>query len=191
MATETVSLARSSGALVSSASSPPRAQCTLTLRSSHSSWSVMGISAASFVQLIVRVQDPPPDVAFAVQRGQSELLAPFEVRAGSPTFACTLRLGPGKEGRAFNFLGEFAQGPAEDRFVYINSGVRAGQPQSPWERRAKLKLAAIPTELVQAAAGNPTRALLAIVRGVAPDGGPICASVPPVAVSWSLAEGAA
>ncbi len=151
----------------------------------------MSITAASFVQLIVRVQDPPPGVNFAVQRGKSSLLAPFEVHAGSPAFAFTLRLGQGKEGRAFNFLGEFAQGPVEDRFVYINSGARAGQPQSCWERRAKLKLAAIPADLIQAAADNPARALLAIMRGVAPDGGPICATVPPDAVSWTLATSAA
>ena len=152
---------------------------------------LMSVPIASFVQVIVRVQDPPPGVNFAVQRGQSELLAPFEAHAGSPAFAFTLRLRQGKEGRAFNFLGEFAQGPVEDRFVYVNSGTRAGQPQSCWERRAKLKLAAIPTKLIQAAADNPSRALLAVMRGVAPDGGPICATVPPDAVSWSLAESAA
>ena len=151
----------------------------------------MSVSATSFVQVIVRVQDPPPGVAFAVQRGQSELLPPFEVHAGSPAFAFTLRLGQGKDGRAFNFLGEFAQGPVEDRFVYVNSGSRAGQPQSCWERRAKLKLAAVPAELVQAAANNPARALLAVMSGVAPDGGPICATVPPSAVSWSVAASAA
>ncbi|MFT4100803.1 MAG: DUF5990 family protein [Burkholderiaceae bacterium] len=146
----------------------------------------MSISAPSFVQLIVRVQDPPPEVAFAVQRGRSELLEPFAVESGSPCFALTLKLGrPLADGGA-NFLGEFAQGTPMDRFVYINSGVRAGQPASCWERRAKLKLADIPEPLLTAAAGQPDRAILATVQGVASDGGPICATVPPNAVTWAL-----
>lgn len=148
----------------------------------------MTVPVASFVQMIVRVQDPPPGVTFAVQRGHADLLTPFEVPSGSPAFAFTLRLGQAKDGREFNFLGEYAQGPADDRFVYVNSGVRAGQQGSCWERRAKLKLATVPADLVRAAANDPGRALLAVVRGVAPDGGPVCASVPPAAVSWGVAQ---
>ena len=150
----------------------------------------MNAPTPSSVQVIVRIQDPPPGVIFAVQRGRSELLPPFEVQAGSPAFAFTLRLSQAPEGKEFNFLGEFAQGPASDRFVYVDSGTLAGQPDSCWERRAKLKLAAVPRSLVQAAANNPKRALLAVLRGAAPDGGPICATVPLGAVSWAVAENA-
>ena len=151
----------------------------------------MSIFAPSFVQLIVRVQDPPAGVAFAVQRGRSDLLAPFAVESGSPAFAFTLKIGQPLASGGANFLGEFAQGSPADRFIYINSGVRAGQSASRWERRAKLKLASLPGPLLTVAAGRPGRAVLDTVPGVAPDGGPICATVPSDAVTWALAERAA
>lgn len=142
----------------------------------------------SFVQLIVCVQDPPPGVAFALQRGRSELLAPFAEESGSPWFAFSLRIGHPLPSGSPNFLGDFAQGTPIDRFVYINSGVRAGQPTSCWERRAKLKLASVPGPLLSAAAGRPDRAILVTVPGAASDGGPICATVRSDAVAWALSE---
>ncbi|MFT3799769.1 MAG: DUF5990 family protein [Burkholderiaceae bacterium] len=148
----------------------------------------MSISSPAFVQLILRVQDPPPGVTFAVQRGRSELLTPFAVESGSPCFAFTLKLGRPLAGGGANFLGEFAQGTPTDRFVYLNSGIRAGQASSCWDRRAKLKLANIPDPLLAAAAGQPDRAILATVSGTASDGGPICATVPADAVTWALSE---
>ena len=151
----------------------------------------MSYPTASFLQVIVRVQGLPPEVTFAVQRGRSELLPPFEARSGSVAFAFTLGLAAPYEGREFNFLGEYAQGPAADRFVYLNAGTLAGQRESCWERRAKLKLASAPAALVRLVVNEPKRALLAVVRGTAPDGGPICATVPPTAVAWSIAESAA
>jgi hypothetical protein len=146
----------------------------------------MNSSAEFVVHLIVRVKGAPAGVSFAVQRGRADMLLPFEMTGGVPTFAFTLRVGPAKGDRPYNFLGEFAQGPADDRFVYVNSGKRAGQWLSNWDRRAKLKLATIPEELVRAAREGSGRVLVATMRGVAKDGGPICATVPADAVEWSL-----
>lgn len=141
------------------------------------------------LQIILVVVQPPPGVLFAVQRGRDELLPPYASTAGSLSFALTVRLGPTRADRSFNFLGPYAQGTPDDRFVYVNSGVRAGQADTSWERRAKIKLAGIPRELVEAAAGVPHCAVEARIRGTMRDGGPVCASVAPPAIAWQLVNG--
>jgi Family of unknown function (DUF5990) len=85
------------------------------------------------------------------------------------------------------FTGEFAQGPANARFVYIRSGTLAGQVGSAWTRRAKVPLWGISTELVQAAL-DLGRPLEARVAGTAKDGGPFFASVA-LLTPWSVAAG--
>lgn len=132
--------------------------------------------------------DAPPDVRFAVQCGKSQLLDPSDAAPGVIRFEFALRLGPPRPDGAFNFLGDFAQGPPSDRFVYINSGTLAGQTGSPWTRRAKLKLASIPRHLVEEALSGAGRVVEARVAGTLGDGGPVCASVKPEAVVWALAS---
>ncbi|QNM95547.1 DUF5990 family protein [Chitinimonas koreensis] len=134
---------------------------------------------------------PPLGVRFAVQRGKSELL---ESRAEQPDevwFEFELRLGAPLADGSANFLGEFAQGAPTDRFVYVNSGTQAGQPESCWSRRAKLKLASIPKQLVQTAISSGEAIIQARIAGTMGDGGPICASVKPSTVEWSLVRGVA
>lgn len=140
------------------------------------------------LQIILTVVQPPPGVLFAVQRGRDELLPPYASADGSVSFALTVRLGPARADGSFNFLGPYAQGTPDDRFVYVNSGVRAGQADTPWERRAKIKLGGIPRELVEAAAGVPHRAVQAHIHGTMRDGGPVCASVAPPAIAWQLVK---
>ncbi len=141
------------------------------------------------LQIILTVVQPPPGVLFAVQRGRDELLPAYAQTAESLSFALTVRLGPMRADGSFNFLGPYAQGTPDDRFVYVNSGVRAGQADTPWERRAKIKLGGIPRELVEAAAGVPHRAVQAHIHGTMRDGGPVCASVAPPAIAWQLVNG--
>ncbi|MBW8760940.1 MAG: hypothetical protein JF586_25475 [Burkholderiales bacterium] len=134
------------------------------------------------VRLRIVIVDPPPGVWFAVQRGRSELLQPLDGQLEAIAFELSLRLGtPLPDGTA-NFLGEYAQGTPADRFVYVNSGTLAGQADSGWTRRAKLKLAAIPRELVESALSSGL--IEARVLGTMADCGPICASVKPQAVAW-------
>lgn len=134
------------------------------------------------VRLRIIVVDPPPGVWFAVQRGRSELLQPLGEEHEAVTFELSLRLGTSLPDGTANFLGEYAQGTPADRFVYINSGTLAGQADSGWTRRAKLKLAAIPQQFVESALSCGL--IEARVLGTMADGGPICASVKPQAVAW-------
>lgn len=134
----------------------------------------------------ILVMNPPPGVRFAVQRGKAELLEPSARQHGPIVFELSLRLGaPLPDGQA-NFLGEFAQGPASDRFIYLNSGTLAGQADSPWTRRAKLKLASIPRQVVEAGLSASGGIIEARVLGTMGDGGPVCASVKAEAVVWSF-----
>lgn len=141
----------------------------------------------SSVRVRVIVVEPPPGVRLAVQRGKAALLEASTETPGLLQFDFALRLGAPLADGSPNFLGEFAQGSATERFVYINSGTLAGQAGSPWTRRAKLKLGPIPRPLVDAALADPERVLVARLSGTARDGGPIFASLKPEAVAWELA----
>jgi hypothetical protein len=99
----------------------------------------------------------------------------FDVRIGTPL----------ANGRP-NFLGEFAQGTPDDRFVYVNSGIAAGEESSQWERRAKIKLAGIDAALLKRALNTPSSVLEAQIAGTAKDGGPACATVPILGAGWRL-----
>jgi hypothetical protein len=134
----------------------------------------------------ILVVNPPHGVQFAVQRGRSELLQPSVRQHDAIQFEVSLRLGSPLPDGTVNFVGEFAQGPSSDRFIYINSGTLAGQADSRWTRRAKLKLASIPRQIVEAGLSNPEGTIEARVLGTMGDGGPICASVKSDAVVWSF-----
>lgn len=141
---------------------------------------------AQSVRMRILVVDPPPGVRFAVQRGRSGLLEPSAEQHEAVQFDLSLRLGSPLSEESFNFVGEFAQGSPSDRFVYINSGTLAGQADSCWTRRAKLKLASIPGKIVEAALSTGEGIIEARVVGTMGDGGPICASVKSHAVVWGL-----
>jgi len=139
------------------------------------------------LQIILVLTAPPSDVLFAVQHGRDGLLQPYASTADLISFAITMNLGPALADGSFNFRGPFAQGTPDDRFIYVNSGTYAGQLGCRWERRAKIKLAGIPRGLVETAAGDANCAIEGRIPGTARDGGPVCATVPPLSIGWQLA----
>jgi Family of unknown function (DUF5990) len=124
----------------------------------------------------------PPGVRFALQKGKSgamghpELVPPTRIDPTSISFDFTARVAPDKLGARPRFLGEFTQGPAEDRFVYVNSGRSAGQHDTEWNRRAKIPLTTITPALIDAVRSTPNTVLLIEIEGKAADGGPVAAS---------------
>ncbi len=48
-----------------------------------------------------------------------------------------------------NFAGPFVQGPAGERFVYIDIGTYAGQTNTPWSRRLKIPLSGITWDMLR------------------------------------------
>jgi hypothetical protein len=125
---------------------------------------------------------PPTGVVFALQRGRGELGAPATSSRQDLQFDLTLLARRSADGSP-SFSGEFVQGPAGGKFVYVNSGTLAGQADSCWTRRAKVHLKTLKWATVEraAAAGHLLRARIA---GTARDGGPACASVPLLDAGW-------
>ena len=137
------------------------------------------------VRLRILVVRPPPGVEFRLQQGRADLVGPTRVSAEEIQFDFTLRLGPPRRGHP-NFRGPAAQGPPDGRFVYVNSGRRAGQLGTVWDRRAKIRLDGITTQLLNAVLQDGRLVLEARIAGTGPDGGPACATVP-LLEGWRIA----
>lgn len=121
------------------------------------------------------VSGPLAGVFMKVQRGRSGLLEPIAQTPDSLTFEFEIRVD--LTGDFPNFLGEFAQGPKDARFVYVNSGSCAGQYGTQWSRRAKLSLMSVTRQQVERILDKPGSFLETTMPGVGRDGGPTCASV--------------
>ena len=134
------------------------------------------------IPLRITLYRVPPGVRFALQKGRAgatakvELIPPTRVDPASISFDFTVRVAPDRLGTKLRFLGEFTQGPSDKRFVYVNSGKRAGQEDTPWDRRAKIPLTTISPALVDHVRETPNTVLLIEISGRAADGGPVVAS---------------
>ena len=116
-----------------------------------------------------------------VQRGKDELLPPTSVSDSEISFDFDITVDVTGDGA--NFLGKYAQGPKDARFVYVNSGTYAGQTGTCWSRRAKLSLMSITRKQIEEAIKSRSR-FETTMRGVGADGGPTCASVK--GVEWKV-----
>jgi hypothetical protein len=74
-------------------------------------------------------------------------------------------------------------GPPHERFLYLTWIGRKGRGAPAMFRRAKLRLDAIPPDVLSAALRSGR--LLGQLDLTAPDGMPVCASVRPPAIAWS------
>jgi hypothetical protein len=134
------------------------------------------------IPLRITLYRVPPGVRFALQKGKSgatghpELVPPTRIDPTSISFDFAVRVAPDKLGAKQRFLGEFTQGPAEERFVYVNSGKSAGQHDTEWNRRAKIPLTTITPALIDAVRSTLNTVLLIEIEGKAADGGPVVAS---------------
>lgn len=134
--------------------------------------------------LRIRIEAPPPGVAWALQLGRTDLLPP--ARSAAPLeFETTVRVVAGKDG-ALDLRGPAVQGPRDGRFIYLTSGTRAGQFGSPWDRRAKVPIEGLRPLLAQRRDGIAGVAGVAAIAGTGRDGGPACASVPLLGAGWRL-----
>jgi hypothetical protein len=136
------------------------------------------------ITLRVNVTEPLAGVTMRVQQGKDRLLSPCETRPDSISFEFPVfvDISAGSP----NFLGTFAQGPKDARFIYVNSGSYAGQPGIQWNRRAKISLMKITLAQIQELLDSPGSKLEVTIKGVGKDGGPVCASIPSAADSWRI-----
>ena len=140
------------------------------------------------VPVRVTLVRPPKDVDFCLQRGKNERAAKTRSDGHNITFEFKVTVKNNRPDGAPNFLGPFTQGPPAKRFFYINSGICAGQAESPWERRAKVHFAGITWPMIEKVMADPNLVLTASVLGAAEDGGPMTASVKLLDTGWSVAE---
>ncbi|MFM9863248.1 MAG: DUF5990 family protein [Micropepsaceae bacterium] len=126
------------------------------------------------IRLRVIVRNPPPGVAFAMQSGRDALIAAATATKTKLTFEAAVKVRAAADG-SLRLSGPVVQGSGTERFVYINSGKRAGQHDTLWDRRAKVYLTTVNAKQLRAAKGA---ALETEIDGVAKDGGPCCATVP-------------
>jgi Family of unknown function (DUF5990) len=135
------------------------------------------------VTLRLRIVRPPVGVRWAVQLGRYELLPPMQSALDQLVFEIPLTLGPNLRGTV-QLRGAAIQGPPAARFVYVNSGKRAAEMNSCWDRRAKVPLASIDIVALQNVVGLVV--LEGAIHGTARDGGPACASVVLIEGAWTL-----
>lgn len=127
------------------------------------------------------VAKPLPGVAMRVQRGKDELLEPSSSTRDELWFDFDIDV---DRTNGLNFLGKYAQGPRDARFVYLNSGSYAGQTTTCWSRRAKLSLMGITESQIRQTLANEGARIQTTIAGVGKDGGPICASVK--GIKWTV-----
>lgn len=137
------------------------------------------------IPMRVKVLRPLAGVTTKVQRGKNELLAPRNVSADAIAFEFDITVDLSTSSP--NFLGKYAQGPKDARFVYVNSGTYAGQVNSSWARRAKISLMNITPDQIETILTKPGSLLEVSFSGTGGrDGGPTCASVK--GVEWKVAD---
>lgn len=137
------------------------------------------------VTLRVTIEAPVPGVALAMQRGRDALVPPIRATGEAVTFQVCAEVRVRPDGTT-TLAGAEVQGPPAARFLYVTVGTRAGQPDSPWDRRAKVPLTGISSDLIAAARARPGVVLAARIAGRARDGGPACATVPLLGGGWQL-----
>jgi hypothetical protein len=120
--------------------------------------------------------------------GRSDLMAPSRSTESEIAFDFPLTLAD-LDADPPRLTGEYAQGPAKQRFVYVNSGSMAGQKNTCWTRRAKVPLYRVKRALLaQVVKREDGSVLEARIHGRAKDGGPACATVPLLS-EWSISRG--
>jgi hypothetical protein len=129
------------------------------------------------IELPIRivVSQPVAGVVMKMQKGRDELVPPVAESANELIFEFSVTVD--MSAAEPNFLGKFAQGPKDVRFVYINSGQAAGQMGVSWQRRAKISLMSISRQQIEEVAVKNDLIIMTEINGVARDGGPVCASV--------------
>ena len=139
------------------------------------------------LSLTIVLERPTAGVDYGLQKGRGNDYETVQTQRGANkdlTFEFSVRVNEGKKGNP-NFLGPFAQGGADGRFVYLDIGTYAGQKNTGWARRLKIPLVGIDWKVIDAAAKarKPLEARVAGSGGR--DGGPTCGTIKPF-TGWHL-----
>src|SRR5689334_5762505 len=135
----------------------------------------MAAGADSNVTPKLSVIDPPKGVGYSLQGKDGEIVDAKVSTGEALVFEIPVRLEEGKTG--WRFLGDFVRTEGKTRrFVHVGIGEDAGQPDTHWNRPAKVDLPDVtPAMTKKAAAGRLV--LEGSYEGTGKKGEPSCATV--------------
>ena len=135
----------------------------------------------SEITLQIILIKPTPEVVFGLQKGSGnnyETVQKQMATSSDLSFTFTIKVkGDSTKDKLPKFSGSFVQGPADNKFVYIDIGTYAGQSNTVWSRRLKVPLTGITWKDIDSLDGDLI--LQTSVPGTGKDGGPNCATVKP------------
>ncbi len=140
------------------------------------------------INVKIILESPVAGVDYGLQKGGGnnyETIQTQRSNGGDLSFEFPLRVKL-DDGEMPNFLGAFAQGKRDERFVYIDIGIYAGQ-HTHWSRRLKVPLKGITNEMIAECERGNRLIFETKVAGTGRDGGPNCATVKPFA-GWKIAS---
>jgi hypothetical protein len=137
--------------------------------------------------LRIVVVHPPPNILWALQLGQTELVKPTASNKRGLHFDFTVDVVPDASPTGFHLGGAAIQGRAGERFVYLCIGAYAGQLDTPIGRRAKIRIEGITRKLIAAAKAKRSGTLEVEFAGTDSKGGAACATVPLLGTGWHVA----
>lgn len=143
-------------------------------------------ASAETLALRITVVDPPPNILWALQLGQDELVKPTINTKSRISFDFTVEVVEGSSKAGFRLRGPAVQGRPGGRFVYLRMGAYAGQVGAAAGWRAKIGLEGIDHKLLQAVKAKRSGVLEVEFAGTGPKGGPACATVPLLGAGWHV-----
>lgn len=142
---------------------------------------------AETLSLRITVVDPPPDIIWALQLRQDELVKPTSNTKTRLSFDFAVDVVEDSSAAGFRLRGPAVQGRPGGRFVYLRIGVYAGQVGTPIARRAKIGLEGITRKLLEAVKKKRSGVLEVEFAGTDRKGEPSCATVPLLGAGWHVA----
>lgn len=139
------------------------------------------------LSLRITVIDPPPNILWALQLGQEEIVKPTFTSKHRISFEFAVEVVNDSSTAGFRLRGHAVQGPSGKRFVYLRMGAYAGQVGAAAGWRAKVALDGISRQLIDEAKENRSGVLEVQFAGTGPKGGPACATVPLLEPGWHVA----
>ncbi len=145
----------------------------------------------SFITLQITLIKPTEGVDFGLQKGSGnnyETIQKQRSDAQDLFFKFPIQVkGESQKDLLPKFSGHFVQGPANNKFIYIDIGTCAGQTNTCWSRKLKIPLTGITWKDIDKIIASPDLTLETIVPGTGRDGGPNCATVKPFA-GWHIKQ---
>ena len=138
------------------------------------------------IALHIVIEDAPPGVEFGLQNGKGNDYETVQLQRsgnGNLNFKCNVTLRENSKS-TLDFFGPFVQGPAEQRFIYVDIGTCAGQKNTEVSRRMKIPLHTIHKSTLSKLMLSNRPILETTIAGTGKDGGPTCGTVK--ATTWRL-----